>query len=127
MPHLRLNFERNEGYHRLKDDFEEQGKKAWVKTWCYYEPNRRITPSQKLDSASAKSLESLLKPFKENLDAFKKSVENSQESSIKKFAELSKEIELVARAGINISKEAENLAKALKGKNKPKEVGERWF
>ncbi|MCD8477339.1 MAG: DNA recombination protein RmuC [Sulfurospirillum sp.] len=71
---------------------------------------------QKLDTASTKSLETLLKPFKENLDTFKKSVETSQESSIKKFAELSKEIELVARAGMNISKEAENLTKALKGK-----------
>ena len=66
---------------------------------------------QKLDATSLRSLETLLKPFKENLDTFKKSVENSQESSIKKFAELSKEIELVARAGMSISQEAENLAK----------------
>ena len=105
----------NEGYHKLKDDFEEQGKKLELKLGAIM--NQTVESRlQKLDSASAKSLESLLKPFKENLDAFKKSVENSQESSIKKFAELSKEIELVARAGMNISKEAENLAKALKGK-----------
>ena len=105
----------NEGYHKLKDDFEEQGKKLELKLGAIM--NQTVESRlQKLDSASAKSLESLLKPFKENLETFKKSVENSQESSIKKFAELSKEIELVARAGINISKEAENLAKALKGK-----------
>ncbi|MDD3595998.1 DNA recombination protein RmuC, partial [Sulfuricurvum sp.] len=63
-----------------------------------------------------KSLDGLLKPFKENLDTFKKKVEDSQENSTKKFAELSKEIEQVTKAGMNISKEAESLTKALKGK-----------
>ena len=104
-----------EGNLALKSDLEEQGKKLELTLNAIME--RHLEQKlQKLDSASAKSLETLLKPFKENLDTFKKSVENSQESSIKKFAELSKEIELVARAGMNISKEAENLTKALKGK-----------
>lgn len=104
-----------EGNLALKLDLEEQGKKLELTLNAIME--RHLEQKlQKLDSASAKSLETLLKPFKENLDTFKKSVESSQESSIKKFAELSKEIELVARAGMNISKEAENLTKALKGK-----------
>ena len=102
-------------YTALKSDFEEQSKKLELKLNMIMEQHleKKI---QKLDATSLRSLETLLKPFKENLDTFKKSVENSQESSIKKFAELSKEIELVARAGMSISKEAENLAKALKGK-----------
>ena len=102
-------------YTALKSDFEEQSKKLELKLNMIMEQHleKKI---QKLDTTSLRSLETLLKPFKENLDTFKKSVENSQESSIKKFAELSKEIELVARAGMSISKEAENLAKALKGK-----------
>lgn len=104
-----------EGNQQLKLDLEEQGKKLELKLNAIMEQHLE-KKLQKLDDSSIKSLETLLKPFKENLDGFKKSVENSQENSTKKFAELSKEIELVARAGMNISKEAENLTKALKGK-----------
>ena len=104
-----------EGNQKLKDDLDEQGKKLELKLNAIMEHNLE-NKLKKLDETSIKSLDTLLKPFKENLDSFKKSVENSQESSIKKFAELSKEIDLVARAGLNISKEAENLTKALKGK-----------
>ena len=104
-----------EGNQKLKDDLDEQGKKLELKLNAIMEHNLE-NKLKKLDETSIKSLDTLLKPFKENLDSFKKSVENSRESSIKKFAELSKEIDLVARAGLNISKEAENLTKALKGK-----------
>jgi len=104
-----------EGNQKLKDDLEEQGLKLELKLNAIMEQNLE-TKLKKLDETSIKSLDTLLKPFKENLENFKKSVENSQESSIKKFAELSKEIDLVARAGLHISKEAENLTKALKGK-----------
>ena len=104
-----------ESHQKLKLDFEEQGKKLELKLNAIMEQHLE-KKLQKLDDTSIKSLETLLKPFKENLEHFKKSVENSQENSTKKFAELSKEIELVARAGMNISKEAENLTKALKGK-----------
>ncbi|ACZ12440.1 DNA recombination protein RmuC [Sulfurospirillum deleyianum] len=118
MHNAKLNAEieaQKEGNARLKVDLDEQGKKLELKLNAIMETHLEHK-LQKLDTASTKSLETLLKPFKENLDTFKKSVETSQESSIKKFAELSKEIELVARAGMNISKEAENLTKALKGK-----------
>ncbi len=104
-----------EGNQKLKDDLDEQGLKLELKLNAIMEHNLE-SKLKKLDETSIKSLDTLLKPFKENLDSFKKSVENSQESSIKKFAELSKEIDLVARTGLNISKEAENLTKALKGK-----------
>lgn len=104
-----------EGNAALKADLEEQSQKLELKLNAIMEQHLE-KKLQKLDETSTKSLETLLKPFKENLETFKKSVETSQEHSTKKFAELSKEIELVARAGINISKEAENLTKALKGK-----------
>lgn len=112
--HAELNAQK-EGNQQLKLDLEEQGKKLELKLNAIMEQHLE-KKLQKLDDTSLKSLETLLKPFKENLDGFKKSVESSQENSTKKFAELSKEIELVARAGMNISKEAENLTKALKGK-----------
>jgi DNA recombination protein RmuC len=104
-----------EGNQRLKDDLDEQGIKLELKLNAIMEHNLE-NKLKKLDETSIKSLDTILKPFKENLDSFKKSVETSQESSIKKFAELSKEIELVARTGLSIGKEAENLTKALKGK-----------
>ncbi|MDD3343989.1 MAG: DNA recombination protein RmuC, partial [Sulfurospirillaceae bacterium] len=104
-----------EGNQKLKDDLEEQGKKLELKLNAIMEQHLEHK-LKKLDETSIKSLDTLLKPFKENLNSFKKSVETSQESSIKKFAELSKEIELVARTGLSIGKEAENLTKALKGK-----------
>ena len=104
-----------EGNYKLKEDLDEQGKKLELKLNAIMEHNLE-NKLKKLDETSIKSLDTLLKPFKENLDKFKKSVENSQESSIKKFAELSKEIDLVARAGFSIGREAENLTKALKGK-----------
>ena len=84
-----------EGNQKLKLDLEEQGKKLELKLNAIMEQHLE-KKLQKLDDSSIKSLETLLKPFKENLDGFKKSVENSQENSTKKFAELSKEIELVA-------------------------------
>ncbi len=99
----------------LKADLEEQAQKLELKLNAIMD-NHLEKKLQKLDETSTKSIETLLKPFKENLDSFKQSVETSQENSTKKFAELSKEIELVARAGLTISKEAENLARALKGK-----------
>ena len=112
-----------EGNQQLKHDLEEQGKKLELKLNAIMEQHLE-KKLQKLDDTSIKSLETLLKPFKENLDHFKKSVENSQENSTKKFAELSKEIELVAKAGMNISKEAENLTKAMKGKKQsPRQLG----
>lgn len=104
-----------EGNQKLKDDLDEQGKKLELKLNAIMEHNLE-SKLKKLDETSIKSLDTLLKPFKENLDSFKKSVENSQEHSTKKFAELSKEIDLVARTGLSIGKEAENLTKALKGK-----------
>ena len=70
-----------EGNSALKSDLDEQGKKLELKLNAIMEQHLE-QKLQKLDTVSTKSLETLLKPFKENLDTFKKSVENSQESSI---------------------------------------------
>ena len=99
----------------IKDDFEEQSKKLELKLNEIMQ-NSLEKRLEKFDENSVKTLDSVLKPFKENLEGFKKKVEENQESSIKKFAELSKEIEFVSLAGLNISKEAQNLTQALKGK-----------
>ncbi len=104
-----------ESNEKLEKDFENQSKRLELKL---NEIMQKTLDGKikKFDTNSMKSLDDLLKPFKERLDGFKKSVDNSQENSTKKFAELSKEIEQVTKASLHISSEAENLAKALKGK-----------
>jgi DNA recombination protein RmuC len=67
------------------------------------------------DETSAKSLENIIKPFKENLESFKQKVDNSQKESIARFASLSKEIEMVIKTGNIISEDTKNLTSALKG------------
>lgn len=71
---------------------------------------------KKFDETSLKSLDLMLRPFKQNLESFEKKVMDSQENSTKKFTELSKEIEILAKAGLNISEQAQNLTQALRGK-----------
>lgn len=113
---LQANFNaQKESNEKLQLEFIEQGKKLELKLGEIMQ-NSLESRLKKLDESSIKSLDTILKPFKENIDAFKKRVEESQESSIKKFAELSKEIEQVTKAGMNISQEAQNLTTALKGK-----------
>jgi len=113
---LLSNIELEKQHHsKLKLEFEEQSKKLELKLNEIMQ-NSLENKLKKFDETSIKSLDLILKPFKENIESFKKRVEDSQENSTKKFAELSKEIELVAKAGFNISQEAQNLTKALKGK-----------
>jgi len=100
---------------KLQTEFNEQGKKLELKLNEIMQ-NSLDSKLKKFDETSLKSLDTILKPFKENIDSFKKKIEESQESSVKKFAELSKEIEQVTKAGMNISQEAQNLTTALKGK-----------
>ncbi len=111
-----------EGNQKLKDDFEEQGKKLELKINEIMQ-HLLDTKLKKFDDSSMKSLENLLKPFKENLDSFKQKVEYSQEHSTKKFAELSKEIEQITKMSVDIGNEARNLTQALKGK---KQTQGRW-
>ncbi len=100
---------------KLQDDFDNQSKKLELKL---NEIMQQTIDSKikKFDETSMKSLDNILKPFKNNMDSFQKQIRDSQENSTKKFAELSKEIEMVTKAGINISNEAQNLTQALKGK-----------
>jgi DNA recombination protein RmuC len=104
-----------ENQKKLEKAFGEQTKKFELKVGDIMQ-QALDSKLKKFDASSMKSLDETLKPFKENLEQFRKKVEDSQESSTKKFAELSKEIEQVTKAGIHISKEAENLTQALKGK-----------
>ncbi len=111
-----------EGNIKLKEDLEDQSKKLELKINEIMQELLE-TKLKKFDNTSMKSLEGLLKPFKENLDSFKQKIENSQEHSTKKFAELSKEIEQITKMSVDIGQEARSLTEALKGK---KQTQGRW-
>ena len=111
-----------ESNERLKEEFEEQSKKL-EQSLDKIMRQHIEEKLKKLDETSIKNLDGVLKPLKENIENFRKKVEESQEYSTKKFAELSKEIEQIVKAGMNISEEAKNLTNALKGK---KQVQGRW-
>lgn len=78
---------------------------------------------EKFDEISIKGLEGILKPFRENIEGFKKKIEENQKESSEKLLSLAKEIEMVSKTGASISQEASNLAKALKGE---KQAQGRW-
>ncbi|MEY4505335.1 MAG: recombination protein [Pseudomonadota bacterium] len=78
---------------------------------------------EKFDQNSTKILSELLNPFKENLEGFKKKLEDGQKDSSEKFTAMFQEIEFVRRAGLSIADEAQKLAKALKGE---KQTQGRW-
>ena len=100
---------------KLQESFEQQSRQLELKL------NEIMQQAlegklKSFDQTSMKSLEGVLKPFKENIESFKKQVEETQKSSIERLAKLSKEIEHVAKAGMHISQEAQNLTNALKSK-----------
>jgi DNA recombination protein RmuC len=99
----------------LKQEFEEYGNRLELRLDAIMQKGLE-SKLKKFDDSSMRSLETLLKPYKESLESFKKKVEESREDSIKRFATLSSEIETLNRAGISMSKEAQNLTEALKGK-----------
>jgi DNA recombination protein RmuC len=105
----------NEAHAKLQESFAAQEKQLSLNLHAIMQEGLE-NKLKKFDETSLKSLDTLLKPFKENLDAFKQRVERAQESSTEKLAKLSKEIEFVAKAGLAITQEAQNLTEALKGK-----------
>ena len=104
-----------ESYEKLENSFKEQGKHLELKLNSIMQEALE-QKLKKFDKNSLKSLSTFLKPFHENLESFKRKIEMTQDESTKKFAQLSKEIEFVTKAGLHISQEAQNLTNALKGK-----------
>lgn len=67
---------------------------------------------------SQSSLESLLRPFREQIDSFQKRVNDVHDASERNQSRLMMEINLVRDIGIKMSDEANNLTTALKGDKK---------
>lgn len=81
--------------------------------------NRIFETKQKtFTDQSSQNLESLLKPFKENIDQFKTRVENIYTEETKDRSSLKTELQQLRELNKQLSEGAQNLTEALKGDNK---------
>jgi DNA recombination protein RmuC len=74
--------------------------------------------SQKFTVQNQKNLESILKPLDENIREFKKTVTDAYEKESKERFSLGTEVKKLADLNLQMSEEARNLTKALKGEAK---------
>lgn len=65
--------------------------------------------------SSQSSIDSMLKPFREQIEGFQKRINEVHDESIKGNTSLESEIKKVLNIGLEMSKEASNLTSALKG------------
>ena len=65
--------------------------------------------------ASQAGMDTLLKPFREQIEAFQKRINEVHDASLQGNASLNSEIKKVLEIGLQMSKEANNLTSALKG------------
>ncbi|AKD38920.1 DNA recombination protein RmuC [Pasteurella multocida subsp. multocida OH4807] len=74
--------------------------------------------SRSFSQSNQTALDSLLKPFREQIEGFQKRVNEIHSESLKGNAGLEAEIKKVLDIGLNMSQQANNLASALKGEKK---------
>lgn len=74
--------------------------------------------SQTFRNVSESSLETLLKPFREQISGFQQQVNQKSEAAQSRHVLLQKELDELKKLNLRMSEEALNLTKALKGENK---------
>ena len=74
--------------------------------------------TEDLNKSSKENLEKLVNPLKEELNIFKKFLADTQENNAKRSGELQKEIKLLEESHTTLSKQAEDLTKALRSGGK---------
>ncbi|OOF81146.1 DNA recombination protein RmuC [Rodentibacter caecimuris] len=74
--------------------------------------------SRSFNQTNQTALETLLKPFREQIEGFQKRVNEIHSESLKGNAGLEAEIKKVLEIGLSMSQEANNLTSALKGEKK---------
>ena len=74
--------------------------------------------SQKLSDRSKESLKVVLDPLSRDLGEFKKRIDSTHDEETKQRASLQEQVRMLADLNQRISKDAENLTKALKGESK---------
>ncbi len=93
----------NKQKEELKKDFENLANKI------FEEKGKTFTQT------SQNSIDGMLKPFREQIEAFQKRVDTVHNESVKDGANLNAEIKKVLDIGLKMSAEANNLTSALKG------------
>lgn len=91
---------------RFKDEFENLANKILEEK------------SQKFTEQNREKLDQLLKPLGEKMDAFKKKVEETYEKEMREQTSLKEQIKQMAELNKQMTKEANDLTKALKGESK---------
>ncbi|OBX04476.1 DNA recombination protein RmuC [Gallibacterium genomosp. 3] len=74
--------------------------------------------SRSFSHSNQTALDTLLKPFKEQIESFQKRVNEVHSETLRGNASLEAELKKVLDIGLNMSKEANNLTNALKGQKK---------
>ena len=74
--------------------------------------------SKRFTEANRENIGNILKPLGENLEKFRRKVEETYDRESKERFSLGKEVEKLARMNQQISEDATNLTRALKGNNK---------
>ena len=74
--------------------------------------------SKKFTAQNQQNLEAILKPLGERIQTFEKQVEQTNKEGLERAVELRTEIQRLYTVNIQITKEADNLARAIKGDTK---------
>ena len=74
--------------------------------------------SRQFKESNRESLEALLKPFRENIDSFRRRVDEVYDKEAQQRFSLKEEIRRLSEANLRMSEEATNLARALTGDSK---------
>ncbi len=106
--------ERDDSHAKQLAQFEEQ-KQALSKEFENLANKIFEEKGKTFADTSKSSIDSLLKPFKEQIEGFQKRVNDVHDESVKGNAGLNAEIKKVLEIGLKMSDEAGNLTSALKG------------
>lgn len=74
--------------------------------------------SEKFTALNKENIQNILSPLQDKIKGFEEKVEKSQTDSVKRHAELGKQLQYLNEQNLKISEEATNLTRALKGDTK---------
>ncbi|MBK8396628.1 MAG: DNA recombination protein RmuC [Leptospiraceae bacterium] len=77
-----------------------------------------LNTSSSFNKQTGETLDTILKPLRENLEKFEKKVDNTRLEQAKETSSLKEQISLLEKLNLTMSEEARNLTNALRGDNK---------
>lgn len=112
---LKTTLERKEEHHQEQMLQLNETKQSLTKEFENL-ANKIFEEKGKTFSATSQaSIDSMLKPFREQIDSFQKRINEVHDASLQGNTSLNSEIKKVLEVGMKMSKEANNLTSALKG------------